>query len=288
MVDFADVNGQRIAYERHGSGPPVLLLHGFPQTRAMWWRVIPALAERFTVIAADLRGYGQSTRPASMEEMSFRAMGADMVALMASLGFDRFHLAGHDRGARTAHRMALDAPETVASVALLDIVPTKWLLDNITAPLARAYYHWFYLIQPAPFPETMIAHDVDAYFESCLLSFGKADLDDFDADQIADYRRAWHDPACVHAMLNDYRAAVDVDYALDTADLDRQVTCPALVLFGRDGAMGRALDVPGTWSDRLSDMRAGMVPGGHFFVDQSPRETAAALLDFFASLDPDV
>lgn len=277
---FFEQNAIRIAYEVQGEGPPLLLLHGFPQTRAMWARIAPMLATRFTVVTADLRGYGDSFKPATMEEMSFRHMGADMVALMRHLGHDRFHVVGHDRGARTAHRMALDWRDAVQSLTVMDIVPTLLLLDELTHPVARAYYHWFFLAQPEPFPETMIGHDPDAYFERCLLGFGKASLEDFEPEMLAAYRASWRDPDCIRTMCNDYRAAIDVDIAHDRADLDSPVTCPALVLYGADGAMARAMDVPATWKDRLTDMRSATVPGGHFFPDQSPEETVAALLDF--------
>lgn len=282
---YFDIDDQRIAYEVTGHGPPLLLLHGFPQTRAMWARIAPLLAQTFTVVAADLRGYGASFKPAHMADMSFRAMGADMVALMQHLGHAQFHLVGHDRGARTAHRMALDAPDAVRSLTVMDIVPTLHLLDTLTHPVARAYYHWFFLAQPEPFPETLIGHDPDAYFERCLLGFGKASLSDFDTDMLQAYRATWRDPDCIRTMCNDYRAAIDVDIADDRADLHRKVTCPALVLYGADGAMARAMDVAATWTDRLQDMRAAAVPGGHFFPDQSPQETTQALLAFLNSVE---
>ncbi|SPF80723.1 alpha/beta fold hydrolase [Pseudoprimorskyibacter insulae] len=284
MTDAASLtfaNGdQTVAYDVSGNGPPVLLLHGFPQTRAMWRPIAAQLRTRFTVITADLRGYGDSSAPPRMEDMSFRAMSDDMIALMAHLGHDRFHLVGHDRGARTAHRMALDHAGAIQTLTVMDIVPTHLLLDQMTTPIARAYYHWFFLAQPAPLPETMIGHDPDAYFERCLLGFGKAELSDFDPVLLDDYRRAWRDPRKIAAMCNDYRAAIDVDFALDAADLNRRVTCPSLVLFGKDGAVARTLDVGATWLDRLTEMQAKPIPGGHFFPDQYPDETAQALLDF--------
>lgn len=269
-----------IAYEVAGNGPPLLLLHGFPQTRAMWRPLLADLTRRHTVICADLRGYGQSSKPASMEEMSFSLMAADMVALMASLGHRRFHVAGHDRGARVAHRMALDHPEALLSLTVMDIVPTEYLLTQMTTALAKAYYHWFFLAQPHPFPETLIGHDPDTYFERCLLGFGKAELTDFDPDLLALYRQSWRDPDCIRAMCHDYRAAIEIDWAMDRRDLDRAVTCPSLVLYGQDGAMARLLDVPATWQDRLSQMEHAAVPGGHFFPDQNPSGTASALLAF--------
>lgn len=280
---FFEQNEIRIAYEVQGDGPPLLLLHGFPQTRAMWARIAPVLAKQYRVITADLRGYGDSFKPATMEEMSFRNMAADMVALMRHLGHDRFHVVGHDRGARTAHRMALDWRDRVQSLTVMDIVPTLLLLDTITHPVARAYYHWFFLAQPEPFPETMIGHDPDTYFERCLLGFGKASLEDFEPQMLAAYRASWRDPDCIRTMCNDYRAAIDVDIDHDRADRAKPVTCPALVMYGADGAMARAMDVPATWTDHLTDMRSAAIPGGHFFPDQSPQETVAALLDFLKS-----
>ena len=272
-----------IAYDIMGSGPPVLLLHGFPQTRAMWHAIAPKLAQDFTVITADLRGYGDSTKPARMQDMSFRLMAADQVALMAHLGFDSFHLIGHDRGARTAHRLTLDHPAHVLSLCLLDIVPTHLLLSDLTQEVARAYYHWFFLAQPSPFPETLISHDPDAYFESCLAGWGGG-MGGFDAGALSAYRNAWRDADCIRAMCNDYRAAIDVDFALDAADLGRLIDVPALVAYGADGIMGRAFDVPATWRDRLSNMQSAALPGGHFFPDTHPVETAKTLHDFLSGV----
>ena len=276
----AQVNGQTIAFSRGGEGPPLLLLHGFPQMRAMWHAIAPALADRFTVIAADLRGYGDSSKPSGTAAYAFREMAADQRALMHTLGFDRFHLVGHDRGARTSHRLALDAPEALLSLTLMDIVPTHLILTELQTKVARAYYHWFFLAQPAPFPETMIGHDPDYYFETAMAGFGAAGLDGFDPAALDLYRRHWRDPAAIAGMCNDYRAAIEIDIRHDAEDLARRVACPSLVLYGADGIMARCYDVPATWSDRLSDLRAKAIPGGHFFPDTHPQETTAALLDF--------
>ncbi|MCK0148694.1 alpha/beta hydrolase [Marivita sp. S6314] len=273
-------NGQTLAFDVTGTGPPVLLLHGFPQTRAMWRPYLPRLGQSFTVVTADLRGYGDSSKPRHVEDMSFRLMASDMAALMASLGHSAFHVVGHDRGGRAAHRMALDHPDAIKSLTVMDIVPTEHLLTHMTTDIARAYYHWLFLAQPAPFPETLIGHDPDAYFERCLLGFGKAALDDFDAELLLAYRTAWRDPDCIRAMCHDYRAAIEIDWRDDQKDLQRRVHCPALVLYGQDGAMAQLLDVRATWDDRLSDMRAQALPGGHFFPDQSPGDTQDALLAF--------
>ncbi|NNE52164.1 MAG: alpha/beta hydrolase [Sulfitobacter sp.] len=276
----AEVNGVTIAYAQCGAGPPVMLLHGFPQTHAMWHAVAPELARDFTVVAADLRGYGASGKPDGEGAYSFRNMAEDQRALMAHLGFDEFHLVGHDRGARTAHRLALDAPEAVLSLVVMDIVPTHLLLDQLNRHVARAYYHWFFLAQPEPFPETMIAHDPDTYYESCLLGWGSAQIEDFDPAALAAYRAAWRRPETIRGMCADYRDALSADFADDSADLDKRVTCPALVLYGADGAMARAYDVPATWADRLTNYDGAGVPGSHFFIDQSPVETTRVLQQF--------
>lgn len=277
---LVEANGQTVACSTGGSGPPVLLLHGFPQTRAMWARVAPRLAGRFTTVTADLRGYGGSSKPSGMEHYTFREMGRDMFALMSRLGHERFHLVGHDRGARVAHRMALDGESRLMSLTLMDIVPTLHLLAQLDRKVAASYYHWFFLAQPAPLPERMILADSDHFFESCLLGWGGARLADFDPGLLAAYRAAWRDPATVGAMCDDYRAALRLDFDLDAADLGRVVDVPSLVLHGADGAMAKAYDVPATWAPRLADMRHAAIPGGHFFIDTAPDATAAALLDF--------
>lgn len=271
-----------IAYSVSGTGPAVLLLHGFPQTQAMWAQVVPALAENFTVVTADLRGYGQSHKPSGVENYSFRAMGADQFDLMTHLGFEEFHLVGHDRGGRTAHRMALDVPQRVKTLTVMDIVPTQTVLTDLTHQVARAYYHWFFLSQPHPLPERMIAADPNAFFESCLVGWGATKITDFDPAQVAAYRAAWNDPECVRAMCDDYRAAIDYDLDLDKSNLKRKIACPSLVMFGRDGVMAREFDIADTWSSKLADMRVAPMDGGHFFVDQYPTETAKVLMDFLS------
>jgi haloacetate dehalogenase len=277
----AQVSNATIAYETAGSGPPVLLLHGFPQTREMWHGIAPELAESFTIVAADLRGYGASSKPEGTAAYSFRTMAQDMVELMRGLGHDRFHLVGHDRGARVSHRLALDHPQAVASLTLMDIVPTHTLLADLKTSVAKAYYHWFFLAQPTPFPETMIGYDPDAYFESCLTGWGSASLDDFDAAALEAYRTAWRDPACITAMCNDYRAGVEIDWIEDAADLNKQVTCPALVLYGAQGKMALEYDVAATWADKLTDMQCEGIRGGHFFPDENAADVVKVLGAFF-------
>lgn len=279
------VGGVEIACTIRGTGPAVSLLHGFPQTRAMWRPIAAQLAARFTVVTADLRGYGASSQPGrdnpqDSSAYSFRAMGQDQLALMTALGHAQFHLVGHDRGARVAHRMALDAPERVRSLTVMDIVPTQTLLRELTHRVAASYYHWFFLAQPHPFPEKLIGADPDYFFESCLLGWGRAQLSNFDAELLADYRAAWHRPEVIFAMCQDYRAAIAHDLALDEGDLHRQITCPALVLYGADGVMARDYDVAGTWAPRLAQMQVEALPGGHFFPDTVPKETARQVMRF--------
>lgn len=279
-----ETEGITISYDVAGDGPPVLLLHGYPQTRALWDDVASRLAGRFTVVTADLRGYGASSKPEALPDLSnysFRAMAADQLSLMRSLGFGKFRLVGHDRGARVAHRLALDAGEAVERLVLMDIVPTHYLLSNWSLPIARAYSHWTYLGLPAPLPERMIGSDPDLFYEATLLGLGRVSLSDFKA--LDAYRAAWRDPATIAATTNDYRAALDLDFAHDAADLSRRVACPTLVLWGRDGVVRRLYDVPEVWSERLAEMTAREMPGGHFFVDQHPEATAEVLLDYLGT-----
>lgn len=275
-----------IAYVTAGSGPPVLLLHGYPQTKAMWAQVAPLLAEHFTVVAADLRGYGHSSKPPCAPDMStysFRAMARDQVSLMQALGHSSFHMVGHDRGARTAHRMSLDHPHALRSLTVMDIIPTSDVFALTDKQLAMTYWHWFFLAQPAPFPQTLINANPDLFYETCLLGWGKAQLSDFNADQLADYRRSWHDPAMVHASCSDYRAAATIDSTHDADDSDVKVSCPTLVISGADGAMAQNYDMEVLWSAKCSDLATTTVPGGHFFIDQHPTLTAEKLLSFLGS-----
>lgn len=271
----------QIEYDVAGVGPAVLLLHGFPQTRAMWGPIAKGLARDFTVITADLRGYGASSKPVASADLSnyaFRAMASDMLALMRALGHERFHLVGHDRGARVAHRLSLDAPDRVVSLTVMDIVPTYDLLAHWSSDVSAAYFHWSYLAQPAPFPEHMIGADPDHFYEACLLGWGGAKVSDFAA--IEAFRMAWRDPATIAGMTNDYRAALAVDVHHDAEDVGRRFTGPTLVLYGAEGVMARLFDVPGTWNGWLEAMSAEAIPGGHFFPDQSPGETLGALRRF--------
>jgi haloacetate dehalogenase len=262
------------------------MLHGFPQNYSMWAKVAPQLAAHYTVVCADLRGYGDSSKPrclADRSNYSFRAFAMDQVALMRHLGFARFHVIGHDRGGRTAHRMALDHAESVATLAVLDIVPTHAMFMETDRALASAYWHWYFLSQPEPFPERLIGGDPDYFYETCLVGWGATSLADFDAQMLASYRRTWRDPAAIHGSCSDYRAAASVDLQHDMADIERQVHAPTLVYYGAKGVMARLFDLPAQWRRRCTHITEASAPGGHFFVDQFPDETANTLLGFLAA-----
>lgn len=275
-------DGVDIAFVARGQGVPVMMLHGFPQTHAMWANIAPLIARGYRVICPDLRGYGASGKPPSIIDYSFREMAADVVALSRHMGFDRFHLVGHDRGARVAHRLCLDHTETVLSVTLMDIIPTHALLDDLSMQVAQAYYHWFFLAQPEPMPERMIGADPDAYYLSCLLGWGNAGASGFDQQQMAAYQTAWRDPDCIRGMCNDYRAGLAVDFHDDAADLGRILEIPACVMWGRDGVMGQLCDVPATWVDRFANLTPCSMAGGHFFPDHHPELVAEKILGFLA------
>jgi haloacetate dehalogenase len=269
-----------------GRGPPVLLLHGFPQCLALWARVAPELAARFTVVCADLRGYGDSSKPEQTPDYanySFRALTDDQVGLMRELGFEAFHLVGHDRGGRTGHRMALDHPEVVKSLVVMDIVPTHAMFMETDRHLAGGYWHWFFLAQPSPFPERLIGADPDYFYERCLIGWGASRLEDFDAEQLAEYRRCWRDPKMIHGSCSDYRAAARVDLEHDGADIHLKVQCPVLAFWGSSGLMHRFFDLGEQWRRRCARLATATLPGGHFFVDQFPKETARVLLEFLES-----
>jgi len=268
-----------------GAGPPLLLLHGYPQTHIMWHRVAPMLTERCTVVCADLRGYGDSGKPASDPEhavYSKRANANDMVAVMAALGFSRFMLAGHDRGGRVAHRLALDHPDRLEALAVLDIVPTRTVFRATDQALASAYYHWFFLCQPYDLPERLIGADPVYYLRRKLGAW--AALEKFAPEVLAEYERCFNDPRTIHATCEDYRAAASIDLAHDEADLDRRIQCPLLALWGGRGVMERHFDVLATWREKA----AGPVSGraldcGHFLAEERPEETANELLGFFGA-----
>jgi len=267
-----------------GSGPPLLLLHGYPQTHALWHKVAERLRGRFTMVCADLRGYGDSGKPPTTQDhasYSKRAMANDMVAVMAALGHDRFFLAGHDRGGRVAHRLAIDHAGRVVRLATLDIAPTREMYAGTTDAFARAYWHWFFLIQPAPFPERMIGADPRAYWLNKCGS-GSAGLAPFEGEALAQYLRCFADPASIHASCEDYRAAATIDIAHDDADAGRKVACPVLALWGGNAAIGRCFDPLALWRQRASDVRGHALPGGHYLAEERPDAVAAEFAAFFA------
>lgn len=274
------VTGTHIAVAVAGSGPPLLLLHGFPQTMAMWHAVAPLLAERFTVVCADLRGYGASGRPDSGDDhagYSKRAMARDQVEVMKALGFDRFAVAGHDRGGRVTRRMCLDHPDRITKAAVLDIVPTATVFATTDQALATAYYHWFFLIQPDGLPERMIGADARWWLGETLRRWAAPGFV-FHPDALAEYEAAFDDPATIHAQCEDYRAAASIDLEHDAADAGARIACPLLVLWGEKGAMHRIYDVRGTWADQGVDVRGRAIDSGHFLAEEAPEAIARELL----------
>jgi haloacetate dehalogenase len=207
-------------------------------------------------------------------------MATDQVGLMKELGFTRFHIVGHDRGGRTGHRMALDRPDVVESLSVLDIVPTYAMFMETNRHVAGAYWHWYFLSQPEPFPERLIGSNPDFFYETCLVGWGASRIEDFDAEMLAEYRRCWRDPGMMHGSCSDYRAAASVDLDHDGADIDRKVRCRSLAFWGSNGVMHKCFDIAVAWRERCADVRAESLPGGHFFVDQFPGETADILMDF--------
>jgi haloacetate dehalogenase len=268
---------------RWGEGPPVLLLHGYPQTHAMWHLLAPRLAEDFTVVAADLRGYGDSSKPFGEEDHSTyskRAMAGDQAAVMESLGFDSFAVVGHDRGGRVAHRMALDYPDRVTKLAVLDIVPTRHIFETVGKELATAYYHWFFYIQPYDLPETLIGGNPSYYLRKKLGGWGTS-LETFTQEALAEYERCF-DTATIHASCEDYRAAASIDLTHDGKDQDEghKVECPLLALWGGRGVMERLYDVEAVWREYATDVRGKPLDAGHFLAEERPTETIRELKEF--------
>ena len=268
-----------------GDGPPVLLLHGYPQTHVMWHRVAPALARKYTVVCADLRGYGDSGKPASDDThaaYSKRAMAQDMVDLMRGLGHPRFRLVGHDRGGRVAHRLCLDHPDAVSQLALLDISPTRTMYAQTDQAFATAYYHWFFLVQPYDLPERLIGADPVYYLHRKLGGWGTG-LAHFDAGALAEYERCFSQPETIHATCEDYRAAASIDLAHDAASESQKVACPLLVLWGERGIVHRFFKPLDDWRAVADDVRGHSLACGHYLAEEAPDETLRELLAFFAA-----
>jgi haloacetate dehalogenase len=269
-----------------GAGPPLLLLHGYPQTHLMWHSTAPLLAEHFTVVAADLSGYGASLRPTPAGDHaphSKRALARDQLQAMASLGYDRFAVAGHDRGGRVAYRMALDDPARVTALAVLDIVPTAEVWARADDRLALTYWHWGFLAQPAPLPERLIAGDPDAYFEHHVSAIGLGrEAGRYPQAVLDAYRAQLDDPAAVEAMCEDYRAGATVDRQLDEDDRGRAIECPVLVLWGSRGALERFYgDVLAVWGPWTRDVRGRRLDASHFLVEDQPEAVVRALIEFY-------
>ena len=278
-----DVAGVRLHLVQGGDGPPLLLLHGYPQTHVMWHLVAPRLAERFTVVVPDLRGYGGSSKPpgsAEHLEYSKRTMAADQVALMEELGFDRFAVAGHDRGGRVAHRLALDHPERLTKVAVLDIAPSLAVFGAVNKEIAYGTYHWFFLSQPFDLPERLIGGDPSFFLRWHLRAWSGGRDDFFAPEALAEYERCFADPACIHATCEDYRAGASIDLEHDAADLGKKISCPFFVLWG-EGRLDRHFDVLACWREWADDVAGKALRGGHFLPEELSEETATELLDFF-------
>ena len=265
-----------------GSGPPLLLLHGYPQTHVEWHKIASRLAQQFTVVMTDLRGYGDSSKPPDGENhanYSKRAMALDQVEVMHALGFDRFAVVGHDRGARVAWRLSVEHAERITRAVLLDIIPTLDVFDNVDQQVATATYHWFFLIQPAPLPETLLAGNAEFFLRSRFARFSPANTS-FTPEAFAEYLRCFNNPATIHATCEDYRAGATVDIEHSNADGDKKVTCPLLVLWGERGTVGRLYDVMSIWRQHAVNVTGTALPSGHFLPEEVPDETLGAVLPF--------
>jgi haloacetate dehalogenase len=276
-------SGATINLVTAGEGPPVLLLHGYPQTHAIWHKVAPQLARDYTVVCADLRGYGDSSKPKGIPghaNYSKRAMALDMVEVMEALGFLKFHVVGHDRGGRVGHRMARDHGRRVQTLTVLDISPTLKMYQSTTMQFAKAYYHWFFLIQQAPLPERLLAGHVPWYILG-RLGRGPSKLKHFDRRAVAEYVRAFKDPRTIHATCEDYRAAATIDLVHDKKDRGKKITMPLLALWGRQGVIAALFDCLADWREVATDVRGRALACGHFIPEEKPKDLCAELQRFF-------
>lgn len=268
-----------------GSGPPLLLLHGHPETHAIWHKVAPALARQFTVVCCDLRGYGDSSKPRGTRDhgnYSKCTMAGDVLAVMRALGFERFGVLAHDRGARVAHRLAADHPDVVQRMVLLDIAPTLAMYEQTTETFARAYWHWFFLIQPAPLPERLIEANPAAYVTD-VMGRRSSGLAPFDARALAEYQRCIALPGCAHGICEDYRASAGIDLEHDRSDRDagKRISVPLLVLWGSQGVIERCFDPLKEWLAVADNVTGEALPCGHYVPEEVPDALLARVLPFF-------
>jgi haloacetate dehalogenase len=269
-----------------GEGPPLLLMHGNPFNHLTWHKIAPDLTKDFTVVLTDLRGYGDSSKPPGGDDhaaYSFRAMAQDQVEVMQHLGFDKFYAAGHDRGARVLHRMCLDYPEKVLKACFMDMLPQHHLLNNVTRQWATFSWHWTFMIQPYPTPETMMGADPE-FFIRRKLSKTDQGTSFFHPEALAEYIRCIKNPQTIHGMCEDYRATFGIDLDMDTADFEagRRIHMPAFILWGKKGGVGRNHDAAKVWADYATNIvKTGTVPSGHYLQEECPEETYEALYSFF-------
>jgi haloacetate dehalogenase len=281
-------SGAEIVTVKGGEGPPLLLMHGNPFNHLSWHKIAPRLAKEFTVVCTDLRGYGDSSKPpggGDHSNYSFRAMAQDQVEVMETLGFTKFYAAGHDRGARVLHRMCLDHPTKVLKAGFMDMLPQHHLLNNVTRQWGRFSWHWFFMVQAYPTPETMMGADPE-FFIRRKLSKTDQGTSFFDPEALQDYIRCIKNPEVIHAMCEDYRATFGIDLDMDTADFDagKRVSTPSLILWGAKGGVGRNHDAAEVWSRYATNIvKTATVPSGHYLQEECPDETYEALSSFFRS-----
>ncbi len=281
-----DTIGANLFLRIGGSGPPLVLLHGYPQTHVMWHRIAPALAQHFTLILPDLRGYGQSSCPPNDEDnftYSKRAMAQDVVRAMGELGYTLFRVAGHDRGGRVAYRLALDWPERVERLVVLDIVPTHSMWNNFTVKMAMKTYHWLFLAQPSPLPETLLERAPITYQDFTMASWTKSrDLSAFAPEALDAYHRFFVESHHIKATCDDYRAGQTYDLHADTADFEakKKITCPVLSVWGETGFPGETSDPLGIWREWASNVTGLAIDSGHFVAEENPKATLEAMLPF--------